>query len=76
MPNMTTKRRKPRRRTRRSMGAASPPLVELYSTFASQRKCATAISGYGDLKAHGDNEGAAHVYQDIMRFCVDPRDRK
>ncbi len=73
---MVTKRRKTHK-SRRARGlAASPSLVELYSTYASQHKCATAISGYGDLKAHGDSEGAAHVYQDIMRFCVAPRDRK
>lgn len=71
------KTRRRSRKPRRARGlAATPSLVELYSTYASQRKCATAISGYGDLKAHGDNEGAAHVYQDVMRFCIDPKDRK
>jgi hypothetical protein len=55
-----------------------------YSTAASQKQCASAILGYGKMKAavvFADHprdaaESAAHVYQTILQFCVRPSDRK
>jgi hypothetical protein len=45
------------------------------SDAAYERRCLTAISGYGEQRAIGDLE-AADVFQDIIKFCIRPQDRK
>lgn len=71
---MATKRRKTRK-PRQARGLGTYAQMEKYSTAAYHRKCATAIRGYGDLKAQNDHESAAHVFGDIVRFCVKPQER-
>ena len=75
---MPAKRRKTRK-PRRARGLGTYPTsakMEKFSHLANYRECGGAIRGYGEMKAHGEHEGAAHVYHDIIRFCIRPQDRK
>lgn len=46
------------------------------SDAAASRKCITALSGFRDLVERGKREEASHVFQDIVRFCIDPKNYK